>query len=213
MSLLTGKQFSRISKRFSPRVGKVEVQESHIISQVQALMEDKKIRRIIVCRGTNRTIGPPSDLTHGEVPYRRNIFTERNAGKNKANETWESWEDLSKRRLIRASHPCRPNMTVFACNTDVPSAARESRVDRPVQPASNSQSAPQTDDAPAEGSKNSTAEDTASPNPEVTLTESQRADLESVWQTAHVKSITKEEQQAPLVPIRAWDIRMLRSSV
>ena len=104
----------------APRVGKMEITDPQIITQVQNLMEDKEIRRIIVCRGTNRTIAPPQDLMKGEAPYRRCVFVERNTGKYKADESWESWESLSKRQLVRASHPCRLNMTVFACNPTVP---------------------------------------------------------------------------------------------
>ena len=78
-------------QRTAPRVGKMEVTDPQIISQVQGLMEDKEIRRIIVCRGTNRTIAPPQDLMKGEAPYRRCVFIERDTGKHKADESWESF--------------------------------------------------------------------------------------------------------------------------
>ena len=66
----------------APRVGKVEVTNPHLVSQVQALIGDKIISKIIICRGTNRTIGPPKTLMKGEAPFRRCIFTERNHWKN-----------------------------------------------------------------------------------------------------------------------------------
>lgn len=149
----------------APRVGKLEITDPQIISQVQALMDDKEIRRVIICRGTNRTIAPPQDLMKGEAPYRRCVFIDRTSGKHKADESWESWETLSKRQLIRASHPCRLNMTVFACNPRVPTA-RESRIDPSDQDASNSSTAPPTEQSEAPETKDSRAETDASLNPD-----------------------------------------------
>lgn len=128
-------------------------------------MDDKEIRRVIICRGTNRTIAPPQDLMKGEAPYRRCVFIDRTSGKHKADESWESWETLSKRQLIRASHPCRLNMTVFACNPRVPTA-RESRIDPSDQDASNSSTAPPTEQSEAPETKDSRAETDASLSPD-----------------------------------------------
>ena len=131
----------------------------------------------------------------GEAPYRRNVFIDRTSGKHKADESWESWETLSKRQLIRASHPCRLNMTVFACNPRVPTA-RESRIDPSDQGASNSSTAPQNEQSEAPETKDSRAETDASLNPDGQLTESQQADLKMSSQSAHFKTLTREEQQA-----------------
>ena len=180
----------------APRVGKVEVTNPHLVSQVQALIGDKIISKIIICRGTNRTIGPPKTLMKGEAPFRRCIFTERTTGKIRADESWEEWEELSNRQLIRSSHPCRLNMTVFACNPEVPSSAGESRMDPLEQPATNSPSEDTVVSPKPEESKNSSSQSQPSFNPEMPMTESQKADIESTRQTKHFKSITKEEQQA-----------------
>jgi hypothetical protein len=181
-------------QQIAPRVGKVEVHDPQILSKVQTLMEGKIIRKIIVCRGTNRTIAPPKTLMKGEAPYRRCVFTDRESGKIKAEEAWEAWEELSNRQLIRSSHPCRLNMTVFACNPEVPMAVETSRIDATTQPPDNSQTSPTVETPKTEESKHSYAEDQTSPNP--MLTESQQADAESPTQSAHFRSITKDEQQA-----------------
>ena len=181
-------------QQIAPRVGKIEINDSQIINQVQALMEGKIIQKIIVCRGTNRTIAPPKTLMKGETPYRRCVFTDRESGTIKAEETWEAWEELSNRQLVRSSHPCRLNMTVFACNPEVPMATEASRIDAAVPPAENSRTTPTVETPNAEESKHSPAEDCASPNP--MLTESQQADVESQTQSVHFRSLTKEEQQA-----------------
>ena len=183
-------------QQIAPRVGKIEVQDSQIISQVKTLMGNKNIQRIIVCRGTNRTIAPPKNLMKGEAPYRRSVFTERNSGKIKADDMWEAWENLPNRQLIRASHPCRLNMTVFACNPEVPKADSASRPDVTEQTAPNSNATPVVETIPATEPKHSEATDTESPNPDSTLTESQQADLKSPTQGTLFKSLTKEEQLA-----------------
>jgi hypothetical protein len=132
----------------------------------------------------------------GEAPYRRCIFTERTTGKIRADESWEEWEELSNRQLIRSSHPCRLNMTVFACNPEVPSSARESRIEPLEQTASNSPSENTVVSPKPEESKNPSSQSPPSDNHEMPMTETQKADLESTRQTEHFKSITKEEQQA-----------------
>eukprot|EP00435_Cladocopium_sp_Y103_P009870 s2832_g2.t1 len=179
-------------QNLAPRVGKIEITDSQLLSQIQALLDDKVVKRVMLCRGTNRTLGPPDNLIKGEAPYRRCIFVERNTGKIKADEAWEEWEGLSKRQLIRASHPCRLNMTVFATNPNVPAPARESRPESPLQNASNSAAIPER----PEESKNPQVETAASPNPSVPLTESQQADVDPQVQSDHFKSLTKEEQQS-----------------
>ena len=181
-------------QQIAPRVGKVEVHDPQIMNQVQTLMEGKVIRKIIVCRGTNRTIAPPKTMMKEEAPYRRCVFTDRESGKIKAEETWEAGEELSNRQLIQSSHPCRLNMTVFACNPEVPMAADASRIDATSQPPENSQTSPPVETPNAEESKYFHAQDQTSSNPR--LTESQQADVESQTQSAHFRSITKDEQQA-----------------
>ena len=73
-------------------------------------------------------------------------------------------------------------------------AVETSRTDATTQPPSNSQTSPTVETPKAEESKHSHAEDQTSPNP--MLTESQQADAESPTQSAHFRSITKDEQQA-----------------
>eukprot|EP00435_Cladocopium_sp_Y103_P053869 s757_g17.t1 len=179
-------------QQLAPRVGKIELRDPQLLNQIQGLLDGKIVHRVLVCRGTNRTLGPPDNLTKGEAPYRRCIFVERATGTIKAEETWEEWENLSKRQLIRASHPCRLNMTVFASNPEVPVSARASRIDTPLQSASNS---PESPPEPVV-SKNPQVEPVASPNPHVSMTESQKADVDPNMQSDHFKSLTKEEQQS-----------------
>ena len=45
-----------------PRVGRHEIQDQAILNQLQELFDDKHIMRVIACRGTDRTLGPPERM-------------------------------------------------------------------------------------------------------------------------------------------------------
>jgi len=96
-----------------PRVGKKEVHEPQIMSMLQQIFPDKHIRTAIACRGTERTMEPPKTLHAQEAPYRRMLMLRRDGG-IRYEKNWEKWTELSKRQLIRPSHACRVNVTVFA---------------------------------------------------------------------------------------------------
>ena len=122
-----------------PRVGKTEITDPEILSQIQDLVSDKEVIHVRGCRGSSRTIAPPETLIRGEAPWRRAIFTERGSGNIKAEEEWEMWETLAKRNLIRPSHPSRLNITVFARTSPVSHAGTsvprgDSHVEVPPNP-------------------------------------------------------------------------------
>ena len=126
-------------QKLAPRVGKVVVTDPKIVNTIQQLILDKKVVTIVACRGTNRTLAPPENVSKGEAPYRRSIFIERSTGMMKAEDDWELWENLAKRQLIRPSHACRLNITVFACNLATASPSIAPRPEAPMTVQSNSQ--------------------------------------------------------------------------
>ena len=97
-----------------PRVGKMEVDNANIIQLLQELFPDKHIVRVIACRGTDRTLGPPERMNSQEAPYRKCLMIHGAPGDIKMEKSWEKWDQLSKRQLVRPSHPCRINVTMFA---------------------------------------------------------------------------------------------------
>ena len=103
-------------KQQLPRVGKHEITDPNIVEKVQEVFNDKTVQRIVACKGTERTLGPPKQLLRGEAPYRRAIVEVRDSQQILVEDHWEHWEDLSQRQLIRASHSCHVNITVFAAN-------------------------------------------------------------------------------------------------
>ena len=96
-----------------PRVGRREITNNEIIDQVQQLsFPDKKICRVIGCRGTERTMAPPSQMHPQEAPFRRMLLLRRN-GNVQYEKNWDAWTSLSQRQLVRPSHSSRINITVL----------------------------------------------------------------------------------------------------
>ena len=118
-----------------PRVGRKEILEPEIIQSIQDVFGEKKVVRVIACKGTERMLAPPKNMMHGEAPYRRTIALERGTKRVWIENVWEEWETLSQRQLIRGLLPCAVNITVFGCNHSEtsPSSAE-------IQPKQESQS-------------------------------------------------------------------------
>ena len=101
-----------------PRVGKVVIEDNTIIQSVQDLIDDKKVCFLVAGRGSDRTMPPCKEIVHGEAPLRKSVFIHRQSAKLLIEESWESWESLSRRQLVRGSHPCKIHITIFARNPD-----------------------------------------------------------------------------------------------
>eukprot|EP00435_Cladocopium_sp_Y103_P073619 s3_g44.t1 len=126
-----------------PRVGRKEIANSKTLDLVQQVFPEKRIHRVVACRGTDRTMEPPKDMHSQEAPYRRILMLGRD-GTIKYEKDWERWGELSKRQLKRPSHACRINVTVFA--HDIPrnsqsDSVSQERTDSIVHP-------PENEDAP-----------------------------------------------------------------
>ena len=118
-----------------PRVGRKEILESEIIQNIQEIIGEKKVVRILACKGTERMLAPPKNMMHGEAPFRKTIALERGTKRVWIENEWEEWETLSQRQLIRGLIPCAVNITVFGCN---PSEISPSSAE--IQPRQESQS-------------------------------------------------------------------------
>ena len=101
-----------------PRVGKVVIENPNIVQCVQDLIEDKRVCFLVAGRGSDRTMPPCKEIVPGEAPFRKSVFVHRQQEKLLIEESWEHWESLSKRQLIRSSHPCKVHITIFARNPD-----------------------------------------------------------------------------------------------
>ena len=114
----------------TPRVGKRIIDDPKIIQDVQDFIPDKKIRFAVVCRGTDRALGPVRTVVAGEVPFRKCLFLHRETNEWMIEDEWENWEHLSQAKIQRKGHPCKLNITLFACNPSMDM--------NPSQPASES---------------------------------------------------------------------------
>ena len=81
-------------KEIVKRVGKHDITEPDVVQMIQNLFHEKKIVKIIACKGTDRTLGPPRNMLPEEAPYRRTIAVLRETQVVKVDEHWEKWDDL-----------------------------------------------------------------------------------------------------------------------
>ena len=72
------------------------------------------MQHAVLCRGTDRMLGPNKRLVPGEAPFRKMACIRRRFEDNFVENEWESWERLSYRKLRRNCAPARCNVTVFA---------------------------------------------------------------------------------------------------
>ena len=98
----------------APRVGVVVWEQGDILEAVRTLCPDHVVRHVVVCRGTDRMLGPNNRLIPGEAPWRKMICIRRRFEDVVVEPEWENWERLSYRQLRRQSTPARCNLTIFA---------------------------------------------------------------------------------------------------
>ena len=104
-----------------PRVGKRVINNPKIIQDMAKEFPEITIKAILACKRTNRRMGPPSNVHAREAPLRRSIMKIRDSNDIVLDDEWENYENLSHRKIIRSSPPCRVNITMFAANpNDLP---------------------------------------------------------------------------------------------
>eukprot|EP00435_Cladocopium_sp_Y103_P029607 s2915_g7.t1 len=109
ISSLCDKICAKISE-IAPLVGRKIIQDPQILQDVI---------KVVVCKGTERTIQPAKDMIPSEAPYRKAIVVQRKTKKILVEDQWEHWEFLSARQQWRRSHPSYLNTTAFARNHPV----------------------------------------------------------------------------------------------
>ena len=68
-------------KQQLPRVGKHEITDPRIMEKIQEIFNDKIVQRLVACKGTEQTLGPPKQMLRGEAPLRRAIVEARDPRK------------------------------------------------------------------------------------------------------------------------------------
>eukprot|EP00435_Cladocopium_sp_Y103_P013861 s2131_g3.t1 len=119
----------KLADSIAPRVGTQVLESGELVQVVQQLCPEYKIHHLVLCRGTDRYVGPNKSMLPGNAPYRRRACILRKSTEIHVDEDWEQWETLSHRKLRKAGKPARVSLTVFAArqSAQIPtsSASRE----------------------------------------------------------------------------------------
>ena len=110
------------------RVGVQVVEKGMLVDAIQSLNPDHEIKHVVICRGTDRMLGPCKPMLPGIAPVRRMVCIRRRFEDIYEEDKWEPWEKLSHRQLRRKTVSARCNLTIFARpKFEEPSASTENQ--------------------------------------------------------------------------------------
>ncbi len=104
----------RLADPAAPRVGLKVIEEGQFIDVIQALCPKHWIKHIVLCRGTDRYIGPSKPMHPGDAPLRKRVCIRRRFEDIQVDGDWEPWERLSQRALRRKGIPARVSIDIFS---------------------------------------------------------------------------------------------------
>eukprot|EP00435_Cladocopium_sp_Y103_P063516 s1136_g25.t1 len=104
----------QVADRMARRVGTMVVDTGPLVQQVQSLCPEHHVKHVVLCRGTDRQVGPNKQIMKGEAPVRRRICIRRKHEDVHVEDEWEPWERLTFKGLRRKCVPARVSLTVFA---------------------------------------------------------------------------------------------------
>ena len=98
----------------APRVGTHIVDSGELLEMIHQLCPEHEVRHLVLCRGTDRYVGPNKAILPGIAPVRRRVCLVRKTNALQVDDEWEPWEKLSQRQLRKKGVPARVSMTIFA---------------------------------------------------------------------------------------------------
>ena len=104
----------KAADRVAPRVGVQCHSQDFLCDLVQQLCPHHQIHHLVVCRGTDRYVGPNQVMQPGVASFRRRICIRRRMEDIVVDPEWEQWERLTFKGLRRKGVPARVSLTVFA---------------------------------------------------------------------------------------------------
>ena len=122
--------------KVAPRVGIKVLEHVALIDLVKRMCPLHYVQHVVLCRGTDRCVGPNKALQAFDAPLRRRICIRRRLETIEVEDDWESWSRLSLKALRRKAVPARVSLTVFA-RAKVPEVPNDT-----APPASQSQNEP-----------------------------------------------------------------------
>jgi len=111
---MTWENIMSLADRMARRVGTSVVDNGPLIDQVQSMCPNHTVKHVVLCRGTDRHVGPNKEIPKGEAPVRRMICIRRKHEDIHVETEWEPWEHLTFKGLRRKCVPARVNLTIFA---------------------------------------------------------------------------------------------------
>ena len=127
----------QLANRTAPRVGTMVVEHGDLFNQVQHMCPNHDIQHLVLCRGTDRAVGPNKRLEKGSAPLRKMVCIRRKFEDIHEDEEWEPWEHLTFKGLRRKTVSARLNMTIFASAkyqpVPPPVAETRSSADAPIR--------------------------------------------------------------------------------
>ena len=122
----------KLADSVAPRVGTMVMENGPLVDQVKAMCPNHTVKHVVLCRGTDRYVGPNKTMFPGEAPLRRMVCIRRRVGGIYVDEEWEPWERLTYKGLRRKSTAARVSLTVFA-QAKIPDAMPDaSSADAPI---------------------------------------------------------------------------------
>ena len=104
----------QMADRMAARVGTKVVESGPLIEQVQVMCPDHQVKHVVLCRGTDRQMGPNKVMDKGIAPFRKMVCIRRKHEDIHEEPEWEQWERLTFKGLRRKCVPARVNLTIFA---------------------------------------------------------------------------------------------------
>eukprot|EP00435_Cladocopium_sp_Y103_P020778 s1772_g5.t1 len=96
-----------------PRVGKRVLLDGDEFDHIQHGMPGIKVRRVEICRGTERLRVPDPEVDRAEIPLRVTVVKGRQTGQAEVLGPAEEWVKLPKSKQTRKGKPAKMSLTVF----------------------------------------------------------------------------------------------------
>ena len=104
--------FSQMDSKV-PRVGKRVFTYGAEVDEVQRGVTGVKVRRVEVCRGTERFRVPDTSVNKREIPIRITVIKDRTTGQAEVLGPPEEWTHLPKSKQVRKGNPAKMSITIF----------------------------------------------------------------------------------------------------
>ena len=111
----------KLANARAKRVGISIEDHGHLVEAVKRKCPTHEIKHLVLCRGTDRLLGPNKVMHPGEATLRKSVCIRRRH-EDIVEEPWEPWERLSFRKLRRKGVPARLSMTIFANPKSMPAS-------------------------------------------------------------------------------------------